>query len=58
MKQLSIVIPTFNRKNYYGLNSSFSKFKKFVSEFEFISVKQAADTISWDKSPVISVSFK
>jgi polysaccharide deacetylase family protein (PEP-CTERM system associated) len=37
-------------KSYYGLNSSFDKFKKFINEFEFISLGKAEALINWDFS--------
>jgi polysaccharide deacetylase family protein (PEP-CTERM system associated) len=42
-------------KKYYGLNRCFTKFTKFVSDFDFISVRQADDIIDWEKSPKIYI---
>lgn len=36
-------------KNYYGLNGAYDKFKQFIHDFDFISVKEASEIIDWDK---------
>ncbi|MDB3999938.1 polysaccharide deacetylase family protein [Schleiferiaceae bacterium] len=38
-------------KDYYRLNSNYFKYTKLVSEFDFISVKQADRKISWGDTP-------
>jgi hypothetical protein len=40
-------------KSYVGLQSSFSKFKRYISDFEFISIEQAEKEIDWTKSRII-----
>ncbi len=42
-------------KDYYGLKGNFIKFKRFVSDFDFVSVKQAAANINWDEFPIIYI---
>jgi len=42
-------------KNYYGLNGSFPKFIKLLSNYEFISVEQASEKITWDNSLLIKL---
>lgn len=42
-------------KNYYGLKGNFTKFKKFVSDFEFVSVEQANEHVNWHKQPYIKL---
>jgi polysaccharide deacetylase family protein (PEP-CTERM system associated) len=37
-------------KSYVGLKSSFSKFKRYIREFEFVSIEQADQAIDWKKS--------
>tara|TARA_X000001036_G_C20662168_1_gene799347 strand:+ start:1349 stop:2197 length:849 start_codon:yes stop_codon:yes gene_type:complete len=41
-------------KNYYGLNSAFSKFNRIVDDFDFISVEQADKKIHWDDCKTIN----
>jgi peptidoglycan-N-acetylglucosamine deacetylase len=36
-------------KSYYGLNHSFKKFTKLISEFELISISAANNRIDWEK---------
>ncbi len=43
-------------KSYYGIRNSFSKFKKFLGDFNFISVEQAANAIDWDKVPIVNIN--
>jgi len=40
-------------KNYYGLNDSFNKFYKFITDFNFLSVEQADNLIDWRKQPKV-----
>ncbi len=40
-------------KNYYGLNNNFSKFTQLISDFDFVSVKQAAEIIDWEKASIV-----
>lgn len=42
-------------KKYYGLNSSFSKFEKLLSDFKFVSIQQAEKEIKWNDVPIISI---
>jgi polysaccharide deacetylase family protein (PEP-CTERM system associated) len=43
---------SFNRKfkSYVGLKNSFSKFKQYTSQFDFLSIEQADKEIDWDKT--------
>lgn len=40
-------------KKYYGINGSYSKFKKLISDFDFVSVQQANQQIKWDEVPKV-----
>jgi polysaccharide deacetylase family protein (PEP-CTERM system associated) len=40
-------------KSYVGLKSSFPKFIRYISEFDFISIEQANEEIDWANSKVI-----
>ncbi|MFH2142865.1 MAG: polysaccharide deacetylase family protein [Bacteroidota bacterium] len=40
-------------KSYYGLKSAFSKFEKWLTDFEFIDIKTANDSLEWEKVPLI-----
>ncbi|MCH4155056.1 MAG: polysaccharide deacetylase family protein [Muribaculaceae bacterium] len=40
-------------KNSVGLKSSFNKFKKYLSDFEFINIEQADIKIDWNKAKTI-----
>ena len=40
-------------KKYYGLNSSYSKFQKLISDFDFISLEQAEKQINWQEAPIV-----
>lgn len=42
-------------KKYYGIETGFSKFQKFISDFDFISVEQADKIIDWDKQAVVKL---
>jgi len=42
-------------KDYYGLKNNFLKFSKLLSEFEFVSVKQAEENINWKIAPVVNI---
>ncbi|TKG95372.1 DUF3473 domain-containing protein [Puteibacter caeruleilacunae] len=42
-------------KNYYGLNSCFSKFEKLIRENEFVSLERADTMIDWNKTDIINV---
>jgi len=42
-------------KSYVGLSTSFSKFQKLLNDFKFISVKDAANLIDWEKTRVIEL---
>ncbi len=35
-------------KSYYGLNNSFNKFDRFISEFDFVDLYHADKLIDWD----------
>lgn len=36
-------------KSYYGLNSSFNKLEKLITDYDFIDVKTAINKIDWNK---------
>lgn len=42
-------------KSYYGLNNSFSKLEKLISDFEFIDVQTAIDKTNWEKVSKIKI---
>ncbi len=42
-------------KNYYGLDGAYSKFIKFISDFNFVSVDQAAEMTDWSKAPIVNI---
>jgi polysaccharide deacetylase family protein (PEP-CTERM system associated) len=42
-------------KSYVGLSGSFVKFQKLLQDFEFISVADAANRISWESARVINL---
>ena len=42
-------------EKYYGLKSSFSKFCRYISDFDFVSVEHADRMINWDKQPLIEL---
>lgn len=42
-------------KNYCGLNNSFSKFTNLVSQFDFVSVRQADRLLQWENQPLLKL---
>ncbi len=42
-------------KTYYGLNGSFKKLEKWISDFEFIDIDTANKLINWDKADIIKL---
>ncbi len=40
-------------KNYVDLNSCFKKFTRYISDFDFCSVKEADAEINWEELPAI-----
>ncbi|MCT4588717.1 MAG: polysaccharide deacetylase family protein [Carboxylicivirga sp.] len=40
-------------KSYYGIRSAFAKFSKYLNDFDFISVGEAAKKIDWQNSWVL-----
>jgi polysaccharide deacetylase family protein (PEP-CTERM system associated) len=42
-------------KSYVGLSKSFSKFEKYINDFDFIDVADADKLISWESIPVIAL---
>ena len=42
-------------KDYFGLNNNFSKFKKLISDFEFVNIKQADEIINWENVPIVTI---
>jgi polysaccharide deacetylase family protein (PEP-CTERM system associated) len=43
-------------KNYYGLSGAFNKFTRFVNDFDFVSVEEAAGNVDWGNVPVVDLS--
>ena len=43
-------------KSYYGLNSSFSKFKSLIKSFDFISLEDAMHVVNWNKTEKINLN--
>lgn len=49
-------LPLIRRfKSYVGLKHSFDKFKKYISDFDFINLEQANNQIDWDKQRIIEL---
>lgn len=42
-------------KDYYGIKSAYTKFQKFMNDFEFVSLDQASKMIDWGKVLVIKI---
>ena len=42
-------------KSYYGLKNSFSKFKKLISDFNFVSINEASKIIDWNHVKTIEL---
>ena len=42
-------------KSYYGLNKSFSKLEKLITDFKFINLKEANSIINWDNADIIKM---
>jgi polysaccharide deacetylase family protein (PEP-CTERM system associated) len=42
-------------KNYYGIKNAYAKFQRFMSDYDFVSVEQAAKMIDWEKAPTIKL---
>jgi polysaccharide deacetylase family protein (PEP-CTERM system associated) len=42
-------------KSYYGLRSSFNKFRNYLDDFSFIDLQTASEVIDWEKTPLISI---
>lgn len=42
-------------KNYYGLKNNFDKFTKFISDFQFLNVANAAQKICWLESNQVNL---
>ena len=42
-------------KSYYGLKSAEKKFKRWISEYEFIDIKTADEMIDWETVPVVEL---
>ena len=43
-------------KSYYGLKTSYSKLRKFVSEYHFTDLKTYGETIDWDRVPKVELA--
>jgi polysaccharide deacetylase family protein (PEP-CTERM system associated) len=39
-------------KSYVGLSKTFSKFERYLNDFDFIDVAEADSLISWEKNPI------
>jgi len=42
-------------KSYVGLSTSFAKFQRLLSDFEFMSVKEADELVDWETVRVIEI---
>ncbi len=42
-------------KSYYGLKGAFKKFEQWLTDFEALSLRQANDTMDWQKTKIISL---
>lgn len=42
-------------KNKIGLKSAFGKYQKYISDFDFVNIKQAEELIDWNKTPVVKL---
>jgi polysaccharide deacetylase family protein (PEP-CTERM system associated) len=42
-------------KSYVGLKGSFTKFKRYIADFNFVNLEQANSQIEWDKSKRIII---
>ena len=40
-------------KSYVGIRSAFRKFTRYLDDFDFVSIEQANETISWDRTDKI-----
>lgn len=50
-------LPAIRRfKSYYGLKGSFSKFQKYMTDFDFINIEQANKLIDWSNCKTIKIS--
>jgi len=52
VKQKRIIGPRYFQ-SYYGINSSFSKFKTLLDSFQFNSLSEASAGINWEEYPTI-----
>lgn len=43
-------------KSYVGLSTSFGKFQKLLNDFEFLSIREANQTIDWEKVRIIELN--
>lgn len=42
-------------KSYYGLKSSWTNFSQLLTDFDFISIRQADKLINWHNAPLVSI---
>jgi len=42
-------------KSYYGLKKAYVKFRKLITDFDFVSVEQASKNINWDEVPLVTI---
>ena len=42
-------------KTYLNVSGNFNKWKKLVSDFQFVNVEEADKTIDWDKARIIQL---
>ena len=43
-------------KSYVGLSTSFGKFQKLLDDFQFLSIKEANESIDWEKVRIIELN--
>jgi len=49
-------LPTMRKlKSYVGLSTAFAKFQNLVNDFEFVSVKEAAQSVNWNTARAINL---
>lgn len=42
-------------KNRIGLQSAYGKYLRYISDFDFVNIKQAEELIDWNKIPVVKL---
>jgi polysaccharide deacetylase family protein (PEP-CTERM system associated) len=42
-------------KSYYGINRAYDKFRRFISDFEFVNLEEAERLVDWDSTLVVKL---